>query len=97
MSLTPEEATAIEADIRRGMQQIFNFLTGAEKALPVAISNMHPHATATRKYLKAANLISEARAEMGNALKWDVKLNPKITGIKNTNEGVDDAANTGTT
>jgi hypothetical protein len=70
MSHTPEELRAIEKDISNGVTSIVDMLTGIHKALPLAIGQMNPHATVTRKMLGAMNKLYEAGVEMQNVKNW---------------------------
>jgi hypothetical protein len=74
MAHTPEEKQAITRDIQNGMKGIVEQLRGIERAIPIAISNLNPHATGTRKLLKAAAALCEARREFEQLEAWDIKV-----------------------
>jgi signal transduction histidine kinase len=74
MALTQDEKNAIVRDIQTGMKQVIEQLKGLEKALPLAINHLNPHATGTRKLLKAAAKLCEARREFESLDAWDIKV-----------------------
>ncbi len=74
MNHTKEEREAIAKDIENGLIAMHNQLKGWHKVMPLAIENLQPAATSTRKLLKANALIVELGLEIQAAVKFGVKV-----------------------
>ena len=74
---TPEETAAIEKDIEKGLREIAAFIGGVINAMPIAVSNLHPHATSTRKVLAAFHKLVEAKQDLLKAVEGGVTVKKK--------------------
>lgn len=74
MTRTTQERETIAKDIEEGLIQMHAQLKGWHKVMPLAIEELQPGATSTRKLLKANTLLVELGLEIQNAVKFGIKV-----------------------